>query len=409
MVVSFNIIGDRFEPLFVKVLMFFFLFQPHLLADKLPSLPMQLPAVGDKEQLRLSVGMQSSRLTTIDVELQNMLKRYIRKSGNPIAAVVVVEVKSGKILAMVQGLQPSKWGANEHTALYHGFPAASLFKTVGTAAALEVAKFEPDFALNLLGGCAVVHPRGRWFSEAPNKKNYKISLQRAFANSCNGFYAKLTMQHLGLANINEFARRFKWGKTIDSDFDVSPSPINIPDPVSSGVLSVGRYSAGFGMVGMSAVHAAWINLALANDGWSKPLQLFGDHKPSSVFSSEAPILSKSSSEKLRHMMKSTVRSGTAAGVFGSSRYRRIRSVAGGKTGTLTGFVPKGLTTWFAGVLPVDKPKVVVSAVVVNHDRWVIKGTHLAAEAFLLWKHLDKKRQKIQRMSKNKKIKKQERG
>ena len=74
--------------------------------------------------------MIAGRPVTIIPQIQNQVTRFVRNNGNPISALVITEVKTGKILAMVQGKQPEHWGAETHTALHVGFPTASLFKTV---------------------------------------------------------------------------------------------------------------------------------------------------------------------------------------------------------------------------------------------------------------------------------------
>lgn len=82
--------------------------------------------------------------STLDPELQNHLQAFIAERGAPIASVVVIDVVTGEVLAMAQGRSPEKWGSSSHTALYSRFPAASLFKTVVTTAALEMTPTGPD-------------------------------------------------------------------------------------------------------------------------------------------------------------------------------------------------------------------------------------------------------------------------
>src|SRR5690606_37218550 len=65
---------------------------------------------------------------TLHAALQEHLERYLEHKGNPIAAVMVADARTGQILAMVQGQDPSAWGSAHHSALFPDFPAASLFK-----------------------------------------------------------------------------------------------------------------------------------------------------------------------------------------------------------------------------------------------------------------------------------------
>ncbi len=329
---------------------------------------------------------------TIDGKIQQQLEAFISKRGQPIAAVVMVDVASGTIIAMAQGKEPEQWshdpnGASTHTALYSDFPAASLFKTVTTAALLEVGATAADKVRNLTGGCAEVNPQGSWLRDKAGKEGRNFTLEQAFAISCNGFFAQMAVKYLGLNVLSLYASKFGWDGGIATDFFLKQSPHVPPQPNSSSVGSVGKYAAGFGRVGISPMHAAWINLAIARDGVSLPLRVqdgSDKHALLNSAASERRLLSNEHSQQLRTLMHQTVIKGSARGGFRSKKYLKIRELAGGKTGSLTGKSPKGRITWFSGLMPYDKPQVVVSAVVVNSGAWQIRGSQLAAEALWLW-------------------------
>jgi cell division protein FtsI/penicillin-binding protein 2 len=90
------------------------------------------------------------------------------------------------------------------------------------------------------------------------------------------------------------------------------------------------------------------------------------------------------------VMRSTVHGGTASQIFGKGRYRTIADEVGGKTGTLNGRTPAGLTSLFIGVYPVSSPRIAVASVVVLEDRYLFKAPQLAAEAILSWKEMNDK-------------------
>ena len=73
--------------------------------------------------------------TNLDVRLQQHLERFLSDHSNPIATVVVSEIATGRILGMVEGRPSKSWSNQNHGALHNLFPAASLFKTLVTAAA----------------------------------------------------------------------------------------------------------------------------------------------------------------------------------------------------------------------------------------------------------------------------------
>lgn len=219
------------------------------------------------------------------------------------------------------------------------------------------------------------------------------------------FFAKLVVNQLGLNSVVNFAKRFGWDQPIPADFVTESSPLGAPQPKSASVHTVGRFGAGFGYVGTSAVHAAWLTNAIANDGITKPLRLFLD-TPENIQSPVSmneqytnpsqQIISATTALKLRNISKATVQGGTASFAFRKGRHGRLRYKVGGKTGTLSGKAPKGVNTWFAGYMPVEKPEVIVSAIVVLEDLWHIKGPNLAAEALWAYQDLKKDNSRIAR-------------
>ncbi len=357
----------------------------------LPALPKELPTIADDDGF-IYVQTQDGirRRTTLDPALQGGLDQFIRQNGNPIAAIVVAEAKTGKILAMAHGRQDEvleRFG--QHTALYSGFPAASIFKNVTTASSLEIAEVHEDDAIGLVGGCSDVHTRGVWLNDARSNERDPMTLRRAYGQSCNGFYAKLAVNYAGLNSVLSYAKRFGWSRQLPTDFALAPSPLLAPNPTGSSIHTVGRFAAGFGPVGLSAAHGAWFSVAMANDGEVKPLSIFAD-TPAMDTTAFEPLYSPEVGKVFRDIMSRTTTKGTATATFRKRPYRHLAGLVGGKTGTLTGDAPRGLTTWFTGMMPLNDPQIVVAAVVVVGDRWLFKGTQLAAEGFRRWNELHQK-------------------
>jgi cell division protein FtsI/penicillin-binding protein 2 len=308
--------------------------------------------------------------------------------------VVVVEVKTGKILAMSQGTLPEKWGAKQHSALHELFPAASIFKTVATTAAIEVLDTNPNKMIGLQGGCGDVLRSGVWMREQKPKRHFQMSLRRAYGLSCNGYYAKLAVNQLGLGTIMHYANLYGWNRPLDADFFIPVSPIKAPDSRTASALTVGKFSAGFGYVGLNAAHAAWVMLTIARNGEALPLQLFADTVEKRLPTIYPKIIEPETAGKLRGLMDYSVRGGTAHFAFQSRKFWKVRRIAGGKTGTLTGDNPKGMTTWFTGLMPLESPEIAVAAVVILEDLWHIKGANLAAEAMYAYRRMHQKKKSL---------------
>jgi cell division protein FtsI/penicillin-binding protein 2 len=376
-----------------------FLFPGQVSAEDAAGLPMRLPdpTLQDMANGFMTLqtqGDQQNKKLTIVPQIQSDLSQFIKAKGNPIAAVVLADIKTGKILAIAQGRDPEQWGGTSHTALHVEFPCASIFKTTVTAAAFEFGHLDIDHAVDLDGGCAYVPPTGKWiYTPSTASSKNKMSLRSAYGHSCNGFFAKIAITKLGVGPIINMAQRFGWNdKPIPADFHIPLSPLALPNPGASSASTMGKFAAGFGNVGMSALHAIWQAMLIANNGIPRPLQIFEDTINKDEL--EAPVISASTSEKLKEVMRATVQSGTASHAFRYGPYRMLKEISGGKTGTLTGTNPKGLTTWFVGMMPIDKPEVVVASVVILEDRWVLKATSLSAEAFLAYQEFTKKKQQL---------------
>lgn len=363
-------------------------------SQQLGQIPLELTVRPDSPFVTINVdGKQKT--TTIDPELQSYLTDFIASKHSPIAAVAVIDVKTGALLALAQGRTPDKWGGSVHSGVYTGFPAASLFKTVVAAAAFELAEIDPDQDFGLTGGCQHVRTTGVWLNDRIENSRNKMNLRRAYGRSCNGFFAKLAVNHLGLGIISDYARKFGWQTGVPADVMLPQSPFRPPMVSNSSVHVVGRYAAGFGYVGVSAIHAAWMMAVLANDGLKVPVKVLTETPDPDPTSMER-LFSAETAESLRSVMDSTVRGGTASFAFRRGKHRKLRDLVGGKTGTLTGKQPFGLTTWFAGMMPLDNPEIAVAAVVVlNDDLWFMKGPNLAAEAF--WAYYDQKLQEKKRV------------
>jgi penicillin-binding protein A len=354
---------------------------------KLAQIPVYIPMPGENGRIYLQDSDDQKKATTIIPQLQQHLTTYLIDSRSPVAAVVVMDVKTGSILAMAQGRRPELWGGRTHTAMHTNFPAASLFKTVVTSAAFETANLDAAKPEGLIGGCANVRESGEWMVEKRPERRNQMSLRKAYGLSCNGFFAKIAVNHLGLGVISRMARNFGWEFPIPADFAIERSPIKIPAAENSSTHTIGRFAAGFGNVNTSAVHAAWNMAVIGNSGRTMPVRIFSD-TPIPQFDTMPSAITKDTSEKLLEIMDSTVRGGTATNAFKRPRYRKFRDFVGGKTGTLTGSTPKGVTTWFTGVVPLNNPEIAIAAVVVLDQRWHIKAPNLAAEA--VWAFYDYK-------------------
>ncbi|MDH4267833.1 MAG: penicillin-binding transpeptidase domain-containing protein, partial [Deltaproteobacteria bacterium] len=75
-----------------------------------------------------------------------------------------------------------------------------------------------------------------------------------------------------------------------------------------------------------------------------------------------------------------VEDGTASKIFrryGKNLLKRV-SICG-KTGSLSGDNPPGQYDWFIGFAPAEDPQIAFAAMIINQERWKIKGAFVAQE------------------------------
>ncbi len=169
-------------------------------------------------------GVRYTIKSSLDPALQDYILRLLKRSRALQAAVVVLNHNDGRILAMASY---EKSGNGENLCLKASFPAASLFKIVSAAAALESAGFTPDRNVFFDGSKHTLYRRqlknriGRYTS--------KTNFRKAFASSINSVFGKLGIYNLGQDVMADYADRFLFNRTIPFDIPVEMSIIHVPD------------------------------------------------------------------------------------------------------------------------------------------------------------------------------------
>jgi membrane peptidoglycan carboxypeptidase len=84
--------------------------------------------------------------------------------------------------------------------------------------------------------------------------------------------------------------------------------------------------------------------------------------------------------KLNSLMQATVAKGSARKSFRKFRRGELEhALVGGKTGSLTGFHPRGRYDWFVGFGQLGDRKIAYAALCINKEKWYVKSARLARE------------------------------
>jgi cell division protein FtsI/penicillin-binding protein 2 len=304
---------------------------------------------------------------TIEPKLQRSMEKLLRMYRPVGAAVVAIDPKTGKVLAIAE--------IGEGAATKAVYPAASVFKIVTGAALLEKG-VSPDVQTCYHGG--IRRLVGKLLEDKPNLDRRCLSLSMAMAKSANVVFAKMAVKHLDGDELRKVAERFLFNRPI-FDQSMAQSSAEIPDDG----LGFAKSAAGFGDVKLSPLHAALIAAAVGNGGVAMEPSLIDAVDGERVDpTGSMRLLNVETAGALRDMMKLTVSEGTATSSFRERRRMVLGDIAvAGKTGSMsTHRGPFKDYSWFVGFAPADDPKIAVAAVVVNGPKWRIHAPYIAREA-----------------------------
>ncbi|MBX3264357.1 MAG: penicillin-binding protein [Labilithrix sp.] len=332
----------------------------------------------------------------VDPVLQRVADSVMSMHHLPEAAVVMMDVETGKVIAYASHVEkgPKRDLGVEATA-----PAASVFKIVTATSLVENTGATPDQRECYSGGEQRITAHD--LTPDPRRDRWCTTLAGAMGRSINTVFARLALAHLKPAELETTARSLGFGSALPFDVPVQPSAIKLPDDQ----LGFARTAAGFWNTTLSPIHAAWLGAAIARGG--EPVRpvlvtdIVDDGKvvwsaPSSL--AQKRVMKADTARAITTMMDMTVSDGTSYRAFHDSKGRSfLPNVAvASKTGTLTDPSTQRFYTWFAGfapsrpiVLPADAQKdgheppqprrVSFGVVVANDPKWTIKANVLARE------------------------------
>lgn len=315
---------------------------------------------------------------TPDPALQSKAEQILKTHRVPWGAIVAVDPSSGKILALASYSEAEPNG--EPVALRSTFPAASLFKVVTAAAALEKTNLRPNDKVSYRGGTYTLNNSNYLPDE--RRDSLSMSFRSALGKSCNPVFARIGLKSLSPADLLSYAEGFGFNAPLAVNFTLPESRFILPQ----NDLQQARTAAGFGPVTISPLHAALVAAAIANGGVMMRPRYIDEVRGldgAIVYRSESEPLKRvilsSTADELMDMLRETVEAGTAKRVFGRAQ-PFLRSVPiAAKTGTLSGEDPKGRYLWLIAAAPAAQPEIAVAALVIDPGNARINGAGLGKE------------------------------
>jgi len=331
------------------------------------------PGIDGRLEATLPDG-RTARLS-LDPALQQRMKALLSDYDVPYAALVAVDPRTGRLLAVVEhaeGAPEDEAGLAERPIA----PAASVFKVVTSAALLQKG-VSPSTEVCFHGGRQGLSPK---LLQPSRRDGRCMSFHDALAHSANVPFARLADRFLDPAGLARVAADFGFNGTLQVDGrEVAGSPAKLPETR----FEFAEAAAGFNHeVRLSALHGAALAALVGNDGVAMPLSLIEAIDGVEVTPAGAPsrVLTAEVATALDAMMRKTVTEGTARKTFRDRRAPMPGLTVAGKTGSLDSDVPFRDHTWFVGYAPAEAPTIAVAAVVVNGPKWRIRAPFVAREA-----------------------------
>jgi cell division protein FtsI (penicillin-binding protein 3) len=305
------------------------------------------------------------------------LKAAVQKHHARSGSVVVLDARSGEVLAMVNepDFNPNNWATRQgarfrNRAVTDVLEPGSSIKPFTIAAALETGEFTPDTPINTAPGFLRVGS----YSVRDTHDYGRLTVARVIMKSSNVGATKIAMG-MGKKDLWDMFRAVGFGRA---------TGIELPGE-SSGRLASYRHwrpvehatlSFGYGL-SVTPLQLARAYTALANDGVLMPVTIL--RRDQAVIGQRA--MSPGSAQQIRAMLELAVsREGTGF-LANVARYK-----VAGKTGTVHRLTPEGYAEdryigVFAGMAPASDPRLVMAVMVDDPTTGGYYGGQVAAPVF----------------------------
>ena len=316
---------------------------------------------------------------SIDRRIQYLANRELKTAllehGASSGSVVVLDVASGEVLAMVN--QPSynpnareavEQGAYRNRAVTDVFEPGSVIKPFTVVAALETGKFRPDSVIDTTPGTLPL--AGHVIRDVRNFG--RVDLTRLLTKSSNVAATKLALE-MSNEHLHDVLRRFGFGEATGIGFPGESAGV-LPSPRGWGVLHKATISYGYGL-SSTALQLAQAYAVLGNDGVLAPPTFIRDAR-----NPPRQVIDPQLARTLLGMLE------TVTGVEGTAQRANVVGFrTAGKTGTSrmasAGGYEKRYISVFAGLLPASDPRFAVVVVINDPTGRDYYGGLVAAPVF----------------------------
>ncbi len=336
--------------------------------------------VRDLEEVRPPVDGRDLHLT-LDLRLQYLahreLKQAMQATGAKAASVVVMDPRTGEVLAMAN--QPSFNPNNRaqlspeavrNRAMVDTFEPGSVIKAFTLAEAVDSGKFSPDQTIDTSPGRMQISSH-----IVSDFRDYGVlDLSGIMAKSSNVGTSKVAIE-LGYEAMWNTLWRTGFGQPSGIGFP-GEMPGSLPNHSSWNDVRVATLSYGYGLQ-VSTLQLARAYSAIANDGLLPPVGLI----QGLPLEPQRQVYQPQTAAAVRDMLAEAI------GPNGTARRADLPLYsAGGKTGTVhkvgrSGYIEDSYRSLFVGMAPIDNPALVVAVMIDEPGGNQYYGGEVAAPIF----------------------------
>lgn len=349
-----------------------------MLLDKEPTLKSAVDTVSWK---RRKLVRYFSIDTVIQQAGETLMRRYHPKYG----AAVILQPRTGRVISLISYNNPEEPKISDNLYANAEFPAASIFKTVTAAAAIERVGLTKSSLLKTSGKNHTLYKTQLVEELDPSRK---ISLGESYAYSVNPVFGRLGIYQIGSNSLSGYAQKFGFNDAVPFELPVQISQFAEPKDT----FNLAELSSGFNQqTTLSPILGALIAGSVSNKGKMIRPTLVDSvvdlRSGTKVYERSAKawriVMGEKGAEELKNLMEDVTQYGTARKSFKTIKNSTTfdQFTHGGKTGSVDRD-GVGRVEWFVGFLK-DSTKIdedLACGVFTVHGKyWTVHSSYIGGE------------------------------
>lgn len=320
---------------------------------------------------------------TFDPEAHKEMANVYQRYQPDYACFVAMDADTGAILNISSFIKSAEsW---DNLVMRSEYPAASVFKVITAAAGIDLGKVSESTVIPYNGKSTTLY-KSQVLRHKDNKWTRTPTFRESFAKSVNPVFGQVGVFQLGAGQLTNYAERFGFNAPIATDVNLPVSRVGIE---FDGEWPIAEAASGYTRdITLSPIHAAQIAATVVNGGYQVTPYMVDsvrDLKGNIMYQANPEkgeqIIQGDTAKQLQNLMHATTRIGSARSSFRDThKYKVYKDMdIGGKTGSLTGYSPKGRHDWFVGYAEKNGKRIAYASLIINKEKWYVRSAYVARQ------------------------------